>query len=404
MISNCQSSPAPAPRGGAQAPVSAVQEEPEINFSGSTPRLCMVAPQRARDTEALPLPKRVHSKDADGSGVHVLTIGDPHFKLDNLGEVSTYIAKIVQIIKNERPDFVVVLGDLLHTHERVHTTVLNKAYQFINRLREQCPVYVLVGNHDYINNSQFLTSNHWMTAMTYWDNVEIIDKGATKVTPFGKFIFCPYVYPGRFIEALTIIDSDWKSARGIFCHQEFYGCKMGAVQSEIGDKWDEQYPYIISGHIHDKQKLQENIYYIGSSMQHAFGESPDKTVTICYFGNNIKMEERGLYLPSKKILYMDMNEIEDFVTPNAIDKFRITLTGNYEAFKVFRKTQKYKKLLSEGVKIVYRPTLAEKDDKPVIRDNFYDLLFALVHETGDQAVMDVYKNIMNITDSRKISV
>ena len=32
-------------------------------------------------------------------------------------------------------------------------------------------------------------------------------------------------------------------------------------------------PFILSGHIHSNQKLQRNIYYPGSSMQHAFGES-----------------------------------------------------------------------------------------------------------------------------------
>ena len=35
---------------------------------------------------------------------------------------------------------------------------------------------LLVGNHDYINNQQFLTNNHWMNAMKDWNNVTIIDK------------------------------------------------------------------------------------------------------------------------------------------------------------------------------------------------------------------------------------
>lgn len=333
-------------------------------------------------------------KDSYAAGVHILTIGDPHFKLDSLADVSLYITKIIQIIKNERPNFVVVLGDLLHTHERVHTSVLNKAYQFINRIRECCPVYVLVGNHDYINNSQFLTDNHWMNAMKHWKDVNVIDKGAKIDTPFGKFMFCPYVYPGRFEEALGIIDEDWKNARGIFCHQEFYGCKMGAIESVIGDKWSTEYPYIISGHIHDKQRLQENIYYIGSSMQHAFGESSDKSVTICYFDHDIRFEERELYLPSKKILYMSIDEMGDFTIPNDTDKFRITLSGDYEMFKVFRKSKKYKKLVVDGVKLVYRPAQIKNDPTPILRDNFYDILYSLVHGKNDSVLSEVYADVM----------
>ena len=48
---------------------------------------------------------------------------------------------------------------------------------------------------------------------------------------------------------------------------------MGAIVSEIGDKWNLKNPNIISGHIHSNQKIQDNIYYTGSAMQNAFGES-----------------------------------------------------------------------------------------------------------------------------------
>ena len=34
---------------------------------------------------------------------------------------------------------------------------------------------VIVGNHDLINNQQFLTQNHWMNAMKDWENVRVID-------------------------------------------------------------------------------------------------------------------------------------------------------------------------------------------------------------------------------------
>ena len=59
----------------------------------------------------------------------------------------------------------------------------------------------------------------------------------------------------------------------IFSHQEFSGCKMGAIISIEGDKWSLDYPHIVSGHIHSRQIPQKNIYYPGAAMQHAFGES-----------------------------------------------------------------------------------------------------------------------------------
>lgn len=334
----------------------------------------------------------IYPKDSHGAGLSVLTIGDPHFRMDNLSDISIYISRIVSIIKNERPSFVVILGDLLHCHERLHTTVLNKAYMFIHQIRKLTEVYVLVGNHDYINNSQFLTSNHWMNAMKEWENVFIVDTGMVRHTQYGKFIFCPYVFPGKFETALNIIDPDWKSARTIFCHQEFYGCKMGAIESVEGDKWNINCPFIISGHIHDKQRIGDNIFYTGSSIQHAFGESHDKTISLCHFDDIIRIENLDLQLPRKKILYMDMDQINEFVPPPTKNRLRVTLSGTYEEFKVFRKSKKYKNLINDGIKVVYR----HKGTQPsvtTVTDDFHEILLSLVQAENNKEMLDMYNEI-----------
>jgi DNA repair exonuclease SbcCD nuclease subunit len=332
-------------------------------------------------------------KEAYGAGISVLTIGDPHFRIDNLDDISIYISRIETIVKNDKPTFVVILGDLLHCHERVHTTVLNKAYSFINRLRKYVPVYVLVGNHDYINNSQFLSDNHWMNALKEWDNVNIVDKGMVCTTRFGKFIFCPYVFPGRFTEALNIIDEQWKEARAIFCHQEFYGCKMGAIQSVEGDKWDLSYPFIISGHVHDKQRIQTNIFYTGSSIQHAFGESHDKTIALCHFNKKIQVDSIDLNLPRKKIIYMDMDKISSYKPSTDDTKIRITLTGTYEEFKVFRKSKKYKELIKQNIKIIYKPkNLGECHH--TTSENFYEILYGIIQSEENEHLTQLYNQLI----------
>jgi DNA repair exonuclease SbcCD nuclease subunit len=339
-----------------------------------------------------------HFNETSGK-LSVLTIGDPHFRVDNLDDISIYINRVEQLVISESPDFVVVLGDLLHCHERLHTNVLNKAYTFLNRLRKHSHIYVLVGNHDYINNSQFLTTNHWMNALKEWENITIVDTGHVLLTPQGKFIFCPYVFPGRFQEALTQIDSDWKKARAIFCHQEFFGCKMGALTSVEGDVWDCK-PFILSGHIHDKQRVKDTIFYTGSSLQHAFGESHDKTVSFCHFAETLHVESVDLGLPRKKILYMDIAQIQTYQpVPDTSDKIRITLSGTYEDFKVFRKSKQYKRLTEKNnVKIVYRhPKVDETspEGEKVGRDDFYDILWELVMSEKNQLLRDLYTELIH---------
>lgn len=333
-------------------------------------------------------------------GVYVLAIGDPHFKVHTLEEMKMYTSRIVQVIQQTKPSFVVVLGDILHDHEKIHTKVLNTAYNFIHRIREIVSVYVIVGNHDYINNKQFLTSNHWMNAMKEWENVTIVDAGHVLHTRYGKFIFCPYVYPGRLIEALDIIDSDWRSARVIFCHQEIYGCKMGAITSIEGDVWNLDYPMIISGHVHDKQRIQANVFYTGSSVQHSFGESHNKTISVCTFEKSIRLEQIHLGLSSKRIVYASIEEVEDLKVPlpkDSNDQVCITVTGSADEFKLFQKTTQYKKLAKDGrIKIKYKaPRIDSVTPDTYVQKSFPTILYELVEDAKCPVLRQLYKEIID---------
>ncbi len=335
----------------------------------------------------------------------VLCIGDPHFRVDNIPEVEEFVQKLIPLIESSDPDFIVVLGDVLHTHERLHTIPLNKAYNFINLLRQKKKTFVLVGNHDYIQNQQYLTENHWMNGMKEWDNVTIVDKVIS--TFDNKFVFCPYVPPGRFEEALNSGNSLWKQkAVCIFAHQEFFGCKMGAIISTEGDKWDESNPFVVSGHIHSKQKPQPNIYYTGSAMQHAFGESEQNIIAILTFSedDSIHIEEVDLGLKRKKIVYVDMNSVETFSLPkDRDDDIKLTLKGQYEDFKAFKKTEKYKELTKTGVKVVFKTDRKEealKDEflqqqKEAENVNFEELLKTITFRKNDKELIRLYELLVN---------
>ena len=362
----------------------------------------MNATQTQYDTTADTLPfvatfghDQLALKQSDVHGVHVLAIGDPHFRLENMETLPAYISKILELIREQKLDFVVILGDMLHCHERLHTTVLNKAYRFVNDIRQLTEVYVLVGNHDYINNSQFLSTHHWMNAMKEWSGVHIVDTGAVRHTAHGTIVFCPYVFPGRFKEALDIIDTDWKSARAIFCHQEFRGCKMGAIESVDGDAWDACYPFVVSGHVHDRQTVGSNVFYTGSSLQHAFGEKGDKTVSICRFREKIIVENIGLDMPVKRTMYMDVEELRNFSPMrDSAGNLRITVSGTSAEFKVFRKTQKYKRLVDSDIKVVFRQracTVANDATRAV--KGFKSLLSEAVNTHKDENVAVLYKRL-----------
>ena len=323
-----------------------------------------------------------------------LTIGDPHFRIDNIQEVELFVDRVEELAISRKCDYIVCLGDLLHTHERIHTIPLNKAYDFIRRMSIIAPTIVLVGNHDYIQNQQFLTENHWMNAMKVWKNVQIVDK---IVRIDGGIYFCPYVPNGRFIEAMNTYEGWMDDGVCIFAHQEFYGCKMGAIVSVEGDKWDLEAPFVVSGHIHSKQTPQANIYYTGSALQHAFGESEKNTVSIVTIdGLSRNIEDIDLLLPRKKIVYLNMNQIDSFTVPNTSDDIKLTISGSHDDFKAFKKTEKFKSLSKDGVKIVFKSKDTDKKVAPTVEEHdFKSILKTLVVDTKNPLLYEQYELVVN---------
>lgn len=329
----------------------------------------------------------------------ILFIGDPHIQVSNIQEVDAFIERVIYIIKHKVPDRIVVAGDLLHTHERLHTVALNRAYDFVRQLRDITHTYVLVGNHDYIQNQQFLTENHWMNAMKEWDNVTIVDTVLHETINGELFVFVPYVPNGRFEEALQTIGDTWKQASCIFAHQEFEGCKMGAIVSVEGDKWSDMYPHVVSGHIHSRQRIQSNIYYTGSAMQHAFGESEKNIIAYLHFKHKVyDTEEIDLCLPRKKIIYMNVEDFDTFRIPNDTDSFRLTITGLYEQFKLLKKSEKYRHFIRKGLKIVFKPSKLVIHTDYMVADgtdvSFSVILDKLIHETDNAHLVDIYESVV----------
>jgi DNA repair exonuclease SbcCD nuclease subunit len=324
--------------------------------------------------------------------VKILFIGDPHIQISNLQEVELFMEKIINLATEKQPDIIVIAGDLLHDHERIHTTALNKAYELVNNMRLISKTYILVGNHDYMSNQQFLTEHHWMNGMKEWDNVKIIDTVYTRNHGDHKFVFCPYVPVGRFEEALKNVS--WKDASCIFAHQEFKGCKMGAIISEDGDAWNTNLPFIVSGHIHSNQLLPIGVYYPGSAMQHAFGESDHNIIPILNFKNDTHVyKEIDLGLSRKKIIYIDSNELEDFKIPTTDDEIRLTVSGTVEQFKSFKKSKKYKKMISNGIKIVYKSKKKKIITTDTQETDFFKILKKLIDDEKNSELKSDWKNI-----------
>lgn len=318
--------------------------------------------------------------------VKALVIGDPHFQVSNIAEVEEFIRKTILIVQSNTFDFVVVLGDILHTHEKIHVIPFKLACRFLKLLSKYAPTFLIIGNHDYINNQQFLTDNHAFNSLKRWENITIVDRIRIKYYNGHKFVFCPYVPNNRFEEALnTIIEKEkrWDDATCIFAHQEFYGCQLNPVAvSQYGDIWPEEYPLVISGHIHKEQRLQSNIYYPGSCMQHSFADPETKTIAMITFSERkqFTIQRIDMEMTRKKIVYIDMDKIDNY-QPKENEHVKLVVRGTSEQFKVFRRCDKYKSLVNQGIKLVFVPVKILDDEfvKPQ-KQNVLDILEELIRQ------------------------
>lgn len=322
----------------------------------------------------------------------ILFIGDPHIKLNNLELIDMLQKQALQLVMDKNVDKVVIGGDVLHNHERLHTTTLNRACTFIEAFCQRVQTYVLVGNHDYENNQQFLTNRHWMNALKQWPNCTIVDQC---MVIDGEIVMVPYVPPGRFQEALDTVKVDLNLIKCLFAHQEFYGCRMGAIESNDGDKWSINHPLVVSGHIHSKQRPQPNIVYPGSALQHAFGESESSDMVIVTINDRVHLEEVEVMVPKMRTITVAIDKFESLkITIQPNERVRVICKGSVEAFKALKKTKRFKEV--EAIAKVQFRLVGENQPQTTTMAQtatFETILDGLILKLNNGYVMDLYKNL-----------
>jgi DNA repair exonuclease SbcCD nuclease subunit len=334
-----------------------------------------------------------------------LVIGDPHIKVNNIEDINIFLLKLKGLLDKKGYKYIIILGDVLDSHEKLHIVPLNKAYEMVKMCREYAKTFILVGNHDMVNNQVFLTPDHWMNGMKEWNNVVIVDTVIEFKTELHTYTFCPYVPNGRFEEALK--DSNFLQSKIIFCHQEFKGCKMGAITSIDGDNWNVDYPQIVSGHIHSNQSPQKNIYYIGSALQNAFGESEKNVVCLVKVDkNNCNFEEIDFGMKRKKIIYAKIEDFDTIDNEQLNEKTKVSFSGDVEEFKSFKKTSKYKEIIKSGAKIVHKMTRKETENQKrvnqLLRSSEAESNKTSIVGSADSRVREA--NDYNVNDNEFLSV
>lgn len=333
----------------------------------------------------------------------ILLFGDLHFRKGHLIQGKECCEALIKTAKKYQPDLIVLLGDVLHTHEMVYVKALKLLEELLDELRKIAKVKVLVGNHDFTSASENQSTEHPLGAFKKWKDVEIIDH-STIVDQFSdsgyRLILTPYIpYEVSFSKEMKNLFDDYDmDSILVLAHQPFYPIDPKA------EKWPENYPLVISGHIHDRMNVGDNIYYTGSSSQVAMDEKPDKfgclvTLGSCISHKPIPLDVRSIAIIRTSYDDFSINDIRKVAKTHDV---RLIIASTREEKDAFLDSDFRAELLAAGVKTTW-DLPKEKLGSSVVKrkvkkGTFPEILKILVANSKDQKIQEAYEKIYGVEE------
>jgi hypothetical protein len=175
-----------------------------------------------------------------------------------------WVASLPSLVEELDVQRVLILGDLCESKDRHSAWLVNRVVDHIMALAKICPVHILRGNHDYINEAHpfyhFLSHLRRVT----WYNVP----SPRRLRELGQCLFLPHTRSPEEDWCGLLDPFDWA-----FAHQTFEGADVGHGRKLAGVSQDifSGNARIISGDVHVPQKLGP-VTYVGAPYLVDFGD------------------------------------------------------------------------------------------------------------------------------------
>ena len=288
-----------------------------------------------------------------------LHIGKRVNEFSMLEDQEYILTKIINIIDDEKPDAVVIAGDV-YDKSVPSAEAVQLFDDFLCRLaKRKLQVFVISGNHDSAERMAFggrlmdISGVHM--SPVYNGKVEAISLD----DEFGKvnFYMLPFVKPAnvrRFFEDAQIesytdavrvavenmnVNADERNV--IVTHQFVTGaekCESEEISVGGSDNVDASvfdcFDYVALGHIHGPQNIgSERVRYCGTPLKYSFSEAKHKkSVTVVEMKEKGSLEIRTVELEPKRDMreikgtYAEITLKDNYINTNMDDYMHITLT------------------------------------------------------------------------------
>ncbi|MGL5690376.1 MAG: metallophosphoesterase family protein [Bacteroidales bacterium] len=261
-----------------------------------------------------------------------------HVGRENTAEFKKNWCEAVDICIDRGIKTIVIGGDLFLSRASQSLNVLLNTKEFIDTAALRgISVIALNGNHDKVNQEHDKGYCHVFSNPHYSviDDTGILDlDGADYVLHMIGY----YPENGSFREKLDIVKSRLHPSKKnyIYIHQGINGALSVSCDNnkELPAAIFDDFDATLVGHYHNRCRIQDtNIFYIGSSRQHNFGEDEDKGYTILhdsgkieFIKNQINTRYKVMEVPFKKVNDNLLEEICDWASDDYKIKVKIRCT------------------------------------------------------------------------------
>lgn len=239
-----------------------------------------------------------------------------------------FIDWLVDLLKEERPQALFMLGDLTEAKDEHRAWLANRVVEHIVRLARLCPMVILRGNHDAVNPEWPFFHFVGNLDNVYWINQpQDSDVGALALLNLDRVI-------GRhlFLPHTSNHERDWADYKNlakyvwIFTHNTFAGADYGhghqakGIPPSLIPKGVE----VVSGDVHVPQRVGP-ITYVGAPFHVDFGDDYQPRVAKVASDRIAFVDVAG---PEKRLL--EITDLKDLAkakyNPGDIVKVRIVLS------------------------------------------------------------------------------
>lgn len=320
-------------------------------------------------------------------------ITDTHLKSTNIKTVESVFLQTIKYCKENGHEVIYHLGDILDSRKAQSLEILESFRKILDILHEEnIKLVAICGNHEKTSYEEISSFLHpfihhpaFILIDTYFKTL-LTDDIILHFLPF----FSDVVYH-EMINLIELSDEEKTKQNVLFTHIGVSGARMNNGQIVEGIPRDcfNLFQKIILGHYHDKQSFDDNRFnYVGSTIQHNYGETPDKGLTVLY--DDLTWETIELDFPRflnieidiSKLTPQDIQELKE-EKAKSNDNLRVIICGPEEQVKSFNKhiflesgisvEQKVDKInqseIEERVEPFTSVTLLEEFDKFTVKQN-----------------------------------